>query len=289
MDKLLEQTCNIWSDDSLRLICPPCILAKETFLYLQEIGYFKTTPPYSTERANLPSFLVIYTLSGTGVLEINGKNLSLTPGSCMFIDCMQHHRYYTKAGSNWEFLWAHFYGAGCAGYLRLFSQNDNYIVQVKEDTKLKALFWDMIHLQQNWCARHELSINQQLITLLTTILLACESSQHAPETAPDYIRMTVREIERNCTEHFLLEETAEKHHVSKFHFSRTFKQHMGMTFSEYVIFVRLRHAKEMLKYTDLSVNAIALKCGFNDTGYFIRAFRKKEGYTPLVYRKYWKT
>lgn len=287
MKKLLENTCNIWSDDSLRLICAPSVLAKDTFLYLQEVGYFKTVPPYSTERANLPSYLLLYTLSGEGILEINGQQSAILPGSCMLINCMEHHRYYTAESKTWEFLWAHFYGSGSAGYYQLFSENGVHAVQIGSSQPFADLFWSMIRRQQNWHALQEISINQELVSILTTLLLACEKAEHLAGNIPTYIQLAVREIERNCASSFSLDSMAEKFNISKYHFSRAFKQHMGMNFSDYINHMRLKLAKELLKYTNQTVNDIAFTCGFNDVSYFIRIFKKMEGYTPLVYRKHW--
>ena len=286
MEKLLEQTCNIWSEDSLRSICYPCTLAKDTFLYLQEIGYFKTTPPYSVERANLPSFLLIYTLSGEGILEIDGQKESLQSGLCMFINCKHHHRYYTKPGRKWEFLWAHFYGTDAFGYHRIFSQGNTYAVAIPQNS-IEKLFWDMIDLQQNWSVIHEIIVNQTLVSLLTQLLLARGEAACAHDNLPEYIQKIAREIERNHTRPLSLEVFSNQFHISKFHLSRMFRYYIGMSFREYVIFVRLRHAKELLKYTVQAVAQIALDCGFNDVSYFIRLFRNKEGCTPLEYRKQW--
>ena len=287
MGKLLERTCNHWSADSVRLICPPCVLAKDTFLYLQEIGYFKTEPPYSVERANLPSFLIIYTLSGSGVLETDGRQTVLGPGSCLFLDCMQHHCYYTPDGGSWEFLWAHFYGSGSMGYYRLFSEHAIHSVQLGEDAALQELFQQMIRRQQNWKVHDEISNHADLVTILSRILLACSHMDPSESGMPDYIRRAAREVERNCTCGFSLHAMAERYGVSRFHFSRAFKQHMGMNFSEYVIYVRLRQAKELLRYTDDPVAEVASACGMPDVSYFIRLFRQREGITPLTYRKQW--
>lgn len=289
MNELIEQTCNIWSEDSLRLICAPCVLAKDTFLYLQEIGHFKTASPYSTERANLPSFLILYTLSGEGVLEIDGQRISLGAGSCMFLDCMQHHRYYTPPNGTWEFLWAHFYGNGSMGYYQLFSKNASYVAHIGEDMFLQELFWSMIRRQQDWKVSDEISIHQELVSVLSRILLACTNAGHPNSVMPDYIHKAVREIERNCKDSFSLEGLAERYGVSKYHFSRAFKQYIGMNFSEYVTHARMKRARELLRYTDKPITDVAEACGLYDVSYFIRLFRSREGCTPLVYRKQWGT
>ena len=47
----------------------------------------------------------------------------------------------------------------------------------------------------------------------------------------------------------------------------------------------LVEAKRLLVYTDQSIKAIAYECGFDDPAYFTRWFKKKQGTTPLEYKK----
>ena len=63
MIQYMENASYDWSVDSIRIINTPSASAKMTFFYVQEMGYFKTVPPYFTERAGLTSYLILYTLT----------------------------------------------------------------------------------------------------------------------------------------------------------------------------------------------------------------------------------
>ena len=54
---------------------------------------------------------------------------------------------------------------------------------------------------------------------------------------------------------------------------------------EYILSLRHEKAKEYLKYSDLSISAISEKLGFSSVQYFVSFFQKREGYTPLIFRK----
>ena len=54
----LERADYTWSEDSIRFINTPAPAARQTFFYVQEAGYFRTSPPYFTERANLSLSLI---------------------------------------------------------------------------------------------------------------------------------------------------------------------------------------------------------------------------------------
>jgi LacI family transcriptional regulator len=53
--------------------------------------------------------------------------------------------------------------------------------------------------------------------------------------------------------------------------------------------IRLSRAKELLQQTDLSVDAIAEKAGFQHAEYMSAAFRKAFGEPPGRYRRQFKT
>ena len=59
-----------------------------------------------------------------------------------------------------------------------------------------------------------------------------------------------------------------------------------MTYSQYVMGLRLEHAEKQLRSTDHSITQIAYDCGFHNASAFIENFRQKHGLTPRQYRQH---
>ena len=59
----------------------------------------------------------------------------------------------------------------------------------------------------------------------------------------------------------------------------------GLTPVAYVLQVRLNYARRMISNEDISMTAIASKCGFQSLSHFSRAFKQQFGISPLQYRK----
>lgn len=78
---------------------------------------------------------------------------------------------------------------------------------------------------------------------------------------------------------------AEKLGVSEDHLTRIFHDEMNISLWGYVNLYRLHYARELLVRTDDTVYSIARQCGFSDSAYFIRVFRKEFGITPNTFRK----
>jgi AraC family transcriptional regulator len=72
--------------------------------------------------------------------------------------------------------------------------------------------------------------------------------------------------------------------MSYFHFSRAFKQSMGMTATSYIAERRIERAKKMLEETELPISEIALRSGFSSQSHFTTAFRRLAGATPKAFR-----
>mgnify|MGYP004607004969 FL=1 len=92
-------------------------------------------------------------------------------------------------------------------------------------------------------------------------------------------------IQQNYTGKILLREFGEQFHLSEKYISRYFKEHFHITLSQYVTYLRLEHAKQMLQETDISVTEVAMQSGYQNISYFIRSFKKTYGVSPLKYRK----
>jgi AraC family transcriptional regulator len=72
--------------------------------------------------------------------------------------------------------------------------------------------------------------------------------------------------------------------ISKFHFSRHFKQATGLTPHQYVLQQRLEQAKHLLKKTKLPVMEIAMLCGFSNHSHLGKVIRQHTGLSPKAYR-----
>lgn len=68
------------------------------------------------------------------------------------------------------------------------------------------------------------------------------------------------------------------------HVCRTTNQRLGLTPTQYINQIRIKHAAHLLRSDDLPIEDLALQCGFENTGYFYRLFRERYATTPRKYR-----
>jgi YesN/AraC family two-component response regulator len=112
--------------------------------------------------------------------------------------------------------------------------------------------------------------------------------ESATTAAPPFVLRAIRYIEGNLADKLSLDKLAQEANLSKYHFSRLFFQHTGMTPLQFTTSMRIQRAKEILRSSECSVSDICSETGFNDLGTFIRQFKKHVGITPRTYRKSFK-
>jgi AraC-like DNA-binding protein len=129
-----------------------------------------------------------------------------------------------------------------------------------------------------------------LAQLLTESLLhACLRLLKSPQK--HHLRKAIRTYESLCLyvqENFqgpiTRESVAQHFGLAPNHISRVFRKEGFMRFNDYLNLVRVNRAKFMLQNYGLTLKEIAFDCGYNDTAYFCRVFKKTCKVTPTEYR-----
>src|SRR3989339_999913 len=284
----LEKTNNAWCFDSIRLINSIPNEIKSTFFYIQEIGFFKTEHPYYTERRHLNSFLILYTLSGQGKLIYKEQAYDLKENSLFFIDCMEHHIYYTKQDHPWSFLWIHFNGATSRGYYEHFHQRNSPVITIENSQKVEHYLNTMILMIQKKNHLSDIHASQYIIDLLTYILINSKNESSLNEQLPRHLTELVSHLQNTFNEEHRLSHYAQKFALNPSYLSRQFKKHLRVSFVEYIITLRMNRAKELLKYSEYPIYEIASMVGIDNVTHFINLFKYREELTPLQFRNQWR-
>ncbi|EGO8301590.1 helix-turn-helix transcriptional regulator, partial [Enterococcus faecalis] len=94
------------------------------------------------------------------------------------------------------------------------------------------------------------------------------------------VNHTIYYLETHHDEEITLEQLAEMLYVTPTYLSKTFKAATGVGPINYLIQIRLNHAKELLKNDSLSVKEVAKTVGYEDAYHFSKLFKKYYGKSP---------
>src|SRR5262249_20113051 len=103
--------------------------------------------------------------------------------------------------------------------------------------------------------------------------------------APGALRRVRELIERQIATKITLQELADVAGLSSGHFSRAFRQSVGMPPHRYVQHQRIQLAAELIRDTCRSLCDIAVSVGFSDQSHFTREFARVWGETPAAFRR----
>jgi AraC family transcriptional regulator len=98
-------------------------------------------------------------------------------------------------------------------------------------------------------------------------------------------RRVLEYIEANLGSKLATQEISSLVPLSKSHFSRAFKQTLGLPPMTYVAMRRVERVKVMMTSTRERITDIALACGFADQSHLNRCFRRLVGISPGLWRR----
>lgn len=99
------------------------------------------------------------------------------------------------------------------------------------------------------------------------------------------LQNAIEYVEQNYPNNFKIADLAKECHMSETHFRRIFQEKMNMTPVEYVNFVRVKKACELIDRTDISMEDVAERVGFVTPSTFNRNFRRIIGTSPYQWKK----
>lgn len=90
-------------------------------------------------------------------------------------------------------------------------------------------------------------------------------------------------ISANVKKKLSLNEVAAAFGLSPNYLSSLFRKNSEMGFTEYVNYMKIQRAKELMDSRNLKVYEVSLELGFESAFYFSKVFKKVEGYSPSEY------
>lgn len=265
----------------IRLL-PPSDYARNHFFYLQSFVLLSCKSAYFTKRQKYDSYLLLYTYEGEGLLEYRGKEYLLQQNTGFLIDCKEPHFYRSNA-QVWKHSDIHFNGISADYLFKLWSQSgdvsffttcDNYFQPI-----LEHLLYDYIHFSP----QREMLVSNHLETLLLAILQE-KNTQNKSSAIPDTLRYLIKYMESNFSNPLTLDSLAKFAGLSKYHLCREFKRYIGNSPIDYLISLRIAHAKLLLRNTEIPAYKAGQLSGIEDHNNFTRLFKKETGMTPTEYR-----
>lgn len=250
-----------------------------------------------------------YVLEGSFRHSIDNQIFVQKQGDFLFVPPFFPHQIDTSESQNVEFIFCDL----TEGFLNIFPDSNEketlfnltYLRPVimnayhknpflsftgKSKKQFENLFLELLNEYSNSSELSSTYLRTLIARLFTLITREYEAvSPHEEDALFIKYRYAIQDaldhIDTHFTENIHLKDICKIALMSVSSFSYVFKQITGKTFIEYVNYLRVRHACNLLMDTNRSLLNICNECGFYDLAYFSRIFKRILGYPPSTYRK----
>ncbi|MCQ5201439.1 AraC family ligand binding domain-containing protein [Mordavella massiliensis] len=254
--------------------------------YLCFCGYAKCSPLHSFGPAVRPNYILHYIVDGKGKFLVNGEEYNLRKGQGFLIEPEVQTFYQADEEVPWTYLWIGFGGKKAEDYLRDLGLNKKQLIfQCGCGEELKQIVYSMLK-HRKYTAANEYFLEGLLYIFFGTLKENMEIAGNAGEKDGNlYVRKAVEFIQNNYADPVRVKDIADYVGVNRSYLYTLFQDNLQLSPKEYLTNFRLTRAAELLQLTDLSVETVAMSCGYQDALGFSKIFKAKMGITPSAYRK----
>jgi AraC family transcriptional activator of pobA len=142
-----------------------------------------------------------------------------------------------------------------------------------------------LELQQRRDGYHEAVMAHLTLLLVSVARLAMDVVGNLRLNEEPLLAEVFGVIEERYHEHVSLKDVAGAVSLSPGHLTTVVRRKTGRTVQEWIVERRLAEARRLLVETDLTVEEVGQRVGYDDPGYFVRSFRRAHGATPLHWRR----
>ncbi|EKE84881.1 AraC family transcriptional regulator [Idiomarina xiamenensis] len=253
--------------------------------YPLAFGHYLDAQGHLVKRAIHSNYLLIFCHQGRGYYETEQARGELQAGQLLLLPKHCKHRYQAHSEHPWSIYWAHFDGPAAASCMDILGTSpDKPVITLPDWRELRSDVTALLNLQHQ---RLTLAQAQLAATLLRKLLLDIANiRQRARQVSHFDLLALERWMKDNLHRSLSLADFADFVGLSRFHFSKKFRQKTGTTALHYFNDLKIKQACRLLDQSQQTVRQIAADLGFDDPYYFSRLFKKVMGLSPQHYRNH---
>ena len=234
------------------------------------------------ERGDTDTCLLQYTISGSGKLRFEQRHYDVLPGQLMLVTIPHDHHYYLEPGKHWEHIYITCQGTEVMRLAHVILQQHGPIFPLLPHGQCMTRFAQLVRLCIDQSLDHAQEASERLYAIFMSLLNAAEHLALHPDNMA--IQQAIQFGREHLAQDIGVADLSDTAGMSRFHFSRQFKQLLGVSPAHWINQQRIQMATQLLADPNLSMQDIAAQCGFNDVNYFGKVFKRLRGVSPGHFR-----
>lgn len=240
-------------------------------MYISTLFSFRYAKDWSIEQFAANTHELIYFISGSGEVTIDGEKFQYSPNYVLFMES-------DKPRDQVAFEETYYICIRFTGSMDDLSVKSNCVTC--KNNRIYQIFKNIAdEYRQKNIGYYEIC-NLNIMEILHVI-----NRLSSDDSNVNTILEIIKEIDENHNFSKSVEEMANSTHYSYDYFRHRFKSVTGKSPMQYIIDSKIEHACKMLEGQHLNCTEIAYLLGFSSSSQFSRSFKKKLGVSPSVYKK----
>lgn len=253
-------------------------------VYLTSIGHWSSQEPID-RPSGYPHYQWLQVVSGSGVVHVGGQKLTAGAGQGFCLLPNEPHIYYATQ-EPWEVYWLSFRGDLSDTMLKYAGITQSGVYSTADRDMIVTYMKNIYAMTQSDRSFLGLECSKLLYMFLLDLMKVIFVSSHSAEHHVQKLQPVLKYIEENYGELVTIKDLAGCIDVTPQYLCLLFKKALKMRPLEYVNRERINRSKElMFRESDLKMNEIARRVGFDSPSYFSSVFKRLEGLSPEQFKR----
>ena len=262
---------------------------KSLSFQLESITKSKYDSDWHSTLHTHPFTELFYVVDGKGEFNIQGQRFPVKPNDFVIINPQVEHTELSSPDEPLEYIVLGINGLSFSNLTPVSEGGHPFSFFNLRDEQKDILRYLNAMVQE--ATSQQMSYELVCHNLLEILLIKILRHQHfdlevgKQSKATKDISFIKHYLETYYHESIQLEDLASMTHLSRFYISHSIKKEIGMSPMEYLIAIRIKESKILLRTTNYSISQVADIVGFTTPTYFSKQFRKSTGISPTDYRE----
>ena len=262
---------------------------KSLSFQLESITKSKYDSDWHSTLHTHPFTELFYVVDGKGEFNIQGQRFPVKPNDFVIINPQVEHTELSSPDEPLEYIVLGINGLSFSNLTPVSEGGHPFSFFNLRDEQKDILRYLNAMVQE--ATSQSMSYELVCHNLLEILLIKILRHQHfdlevgKQSKATKDISFIKHYLETYYHESIQLEDLASMTHLSRFYISHSVKKEIGMSPMEYLIAIRIKESKILLRTTNYSISQVADIVGFTTPTYFSKQFRKSTGISPTDYRE----
>ena len=248
-------------------------------------GRIEIGDPLSLSYQPLDCRMLLYIEEGDALLQLQGKEKHLTPGTLLYLDRRSAAFTLTFDQFPSSFIVFTLGGGLFTVYESLVPFQDMMTISVNDSSPVLRSLKQLLAGNGDAVLENKLFDAALITNLLTELFIDGYDLKSDSEKCAPYLKELKHYLDHAFTHPLRLDDLEKRFHMSKYRICREYAAAFGLPPLRYLNRKRLETAENLLLSTEKKVHEIALEMGYENTNHFITLFKKEYGQTPQAYRK----